>query len=62
MHQGNVNLMNWIDVRPGVETEMVQGIVDEEKPFAPCFALNLWDPAGRSVQAESRVPPFHQGI
>ena len=49
---GNVNLMHWLDVRPGVETEVVQEIFDEEAPYAPCFALNLWDPAGHAIQAD----------
>ncbi len=49
---GNVNVMHWIDVRPGAETEIVQEIFDEEAPYAPCFALNLWDPAGHAVQAQ----------
>jgi hypothetical protein len=48
---GNVNLAHWIDVRPGVQTEIVQEIVDEAEPYVPCFALNLWDPAGHAVQA-----------
>ena len=48
---GNVNLMHWLEVRPGVETEILQEIVDESVPYAPCFALNLWDPAGHAVQA-----------
>ena len=49
---GNVNLMHWIDVRPGEETQILQEIFDEEKPYAPCFALNLWDAAGHAVQAQ----------
>jgi hypothetical protein len=49
---GNINLMHWINIRPGVATEIVQEVFDEERPYAPCFALNLWDPAGHAVQAE----------
>ena len=54
MHgSGNVNLPYWMaDVRPGAETEVVQEIPDEDAPYAPCFALNLWDPAGHAVQAD----------
>jgi hypothetical protein len=49
---GNVNLMHWLEIRPGVETEVVQEIFDEETPYAPCFSLNLWDPAGHAIQAD----------
>jgi hypothetical protein len=49
---GNVNLPYWLDIRPGVETEVLQEIPDEDTPYAPCFALNLWDPAGHAVQAD----------
>ena len=49
---GFVDVPLWLDVRPGVETEIVQEVFDEDAPFAPCFALNLWDPAGHAVQAD----------
>jgi hypothetical protein len=48
---GDVNLMHWISVRPGEEAVILQEIVEESAPYAPCFALNLWDPAGHAVQA-----------
>ena len=49
---GNVSLPHWMDVRPGVETEVLQEVPDEDTPYAPCFALNLWDPAGHAVQSD----------
>jgi hypothetical protein len=49
---GNVNLPHWMDVRPGVETEVLQEIPDADRPYAPCFALNLWDPAGHAAQSD----------
>jgi MYXO-CTERM domain-containing protein len=48
----NIHLPSWLDVRAGAQTEVFQEILDEDAPYAPCFALNVWDPAGHAVQAQ----------
>jgi hypothetical protein len=47
---GNVSLPHWLELSPGVETEVLQEIVEEDQAYAPCFALNVWDPAGHAMQ------------
>jgi hypothetical protein len=54
---GLVNVRHWIDVRPGVQTEILQDIIEEDGAYAPCFALQLWDPAGHAVEAQSLCLP-----
>lgn len=56
-HAGSVNAANWIDVRSGEALEVLVGIVEGERPYAPCFALKLWDPAGHAVEAPSVCLP-----
>jgi hypothetical protein len=56
---GQVSLMHWLNLRPDAETEILQEISDEELAYAPCFAMNLWDPAGHAVQpAPVCLPSF----
>jgi hypothetical protein len=54
---GNINLPNWLDLRPGAETEVLQELVEEDQAYAPCFALNVWDPAGHAIQAPPVCEP-----
>lgn len=54
---GNVSLPHWLELHPGVETEVLQEIVEEDQPYAPCFALNVWDPAGHAIQARPVCGP-----
>jgi MYXO-CTERM domain-containing protein len=50
-------LPHWLELHPGVETEVLQEIVEEDQPYAPCFALNVWDPAGHAIQARPVCGP-----
>jgi hypothetical protein len=50
---------HYLELRPGVETEVLTNVIDEHGPYTPCFSLNVWDPGGHAVQADPIcLPPI----
>jgi hypothetical protein len=45
-------MMEWLELEPGVAVRVTLIVPEENAPYAPCFAMNVWDARGENVVAQ----------